>query len=348
MNDLTFGIDTFADVMTDSSGTRLSDAETIRRTVDLGVIAEESGLDVFSIGEHYRPDMLDSAGAVVLSAIAARTSRIGLGTSVTVLSTQDPVRVFHQFSTLNAISGGRAQLTVGRASTVDSFPLFGFDLRDYDALFEEKLELWLQLLEGGTITWDGSSRPPIDGVTLHPSLESPLPTWVGVGGSPQSVVRAARHGLPLMLAIIGGSPARFAGHAELYRRALDDYGKPALPIGHHAIGLVADTDDEARAAFWPAWRAVTEKMAAERGWNAATEQSFLHEITHGALMVGSPQTVADRIAESVRALGTSRFDLKADVSGLSFEDRERTIRLLGTQVAPLVRERIAAQEPAHV
>src|SRR6187399_3024923 len=226
MSQLTFGVDTFADVMTDRDGTRLSDAETVRRTVDLGVIAEHSGLDVFSLGEHYRADMMDSAPAVMLSAIAARTSTIHLGTSVTVLSTQDPVRVFHQFSTLNAISGGRARLTVGRASTVDSFPLFGFDLRDYDALFEEKLELWLQLLEGGTITWDGNSRPPIDGVTLHPSLESPLPTWVGVGGSPQSVVRAARHGLPLMLAIIGGSPTRFLPYVELYYESLERFGKP--------------------------------------------------------------------------------------------------------------------------
>jgi probable LLM family oxidoreductase len=346
MHNLTFGIDTFADVMTDAAGNRLSDAETIRRTVDLGVIAEQSGLDTFSVGEHYRPDMLDSAGSVILSAIAARTERIGLGTSVTVLSTQDPVRIFHQFSTLSAISNGRAQLTMGRASTIDSFPLFGFDLRDYDELFEEKLELWMQLLQGGKITWDGTSRPAIDGVSLHPALESPLPTWVGVGGSPQSVIRAARHGLPLLLAIIGGSPARFAGHVELYRRALEQYGQPALPVGQHAIGLVAETDDEARETFWPAWRRVTEKMAEERGWREATEDSFLHEITHGALMVGSPQTVANRIAESVRVLGLSRFDLKPDVAGLSFEARERSIRLLGTQVAPLVRERVEALEPA--
>ena len=342
MLDLTFGVDSFADIMTDGNGTRLSDAETVRRTVDLGVIAEESGLDVFSLGEHYRADMMDSAPPVILSAIAARTSTLHLGTSVTVLSTQDPVRVFHQYSTLNAISGGRAQLTVGRASTIDSFPLFGFDLRDYDELFEEKLELWLKLLDGGPITWDGDSRPPIDGITLHPQLEAPLPTWVGVGGSPQSVVRAARHGLPLLLAIIGGAPQRFAGHVELYRRALTEFGRPALPVGQHGIGLIADTDDEARDAFWPAWRGVTEKMAAERGWHAATEESFLHEITNGALMVGSPETVARRIAQCFADLSLSRFDLKPDVGGLSYDDRERTIRLLGTKVAPRVRELVAA------
>jgi len=347
MSQLTFGVDTFADVMTELNGTRLSDAETVRRTVDLGVIAEESGLDVFSIGEHYRDDMLDSANAVILSAIAARTSTIGLGTSVTVLSTQDPVRVFHQFSTLNAISGGRATLTVGRASTTDSFPLFGFDLRNYDELFEEKLELWLQLLHGGPITWEGTSRPALTGQTLHPSLEDPLPTWVGVGGSPQSVIRAARHGLPLLLAIIGGSPARFAGHVELYHRALEQYGRPSLPVGQHSIGLVAETDDAARDAFWPLWRAATLRMAAERGWHAATEESFTHEVEHGALMVGSPQTVARRIAESVQALGLSRFDLKPDISGMTYEDRERTIRLLGTEVAPRVRE-LVAMEPAIV
>jgi probable LLM family oxidoreductase len=347
VKDLTFGIDSFVDVMTDATGKPLSDAETIRRTVDLGVIAEESGLDSFSLGEHYHSSMLDSAPAVVLSAIAARTERITLGTSVTVLSTQDPVRVFHQFSTLNALSGGRAHLTVGRASSTDSFPLFGYDLRDYDALFDEKLELWLQLLEGGPVTWDGSTRPALDGVTLHPTLEAPLPTWVGVGGSPQSVVRAASHGLPLMLAIIGGNPARFAGHAELFRRALHEFGKPELPVGQHSIGLVAETDDAARDAFWPVWRAVTERMAIERGWHAATEESFVHEVEHGALMVGSPETVARRIAESVAVLGLSRFDLKSDLPGLSFENRERTIRLLGAEVAPRVRELVAALEPAH-
>lgn len=346
MASLTFGVDTFADVMTNLDGTRLSDAETIRRTVDLAVIAEESGLDVFSIGEHYRDDMLDSANAVILSAIAARTSRILLGTSVTVLSTQDPVRVFHQFSTLNAISGGRATLTVGRASTTDSFPLFGFDLRDYDELFEEKLELWMQLLDGGPITWDGTSRPSLDGQTLHPRLETPLPTWVGVGGSPQSVIRAARHGLPLLLAIIGGNPARFGGHVELYFRALEQFGRPRLPVGQHAIGLVAETDDAARDAFWPVWRAATERMAAERGWHTATEESFINEVEHGALMVGSPQTVAGRIAESVRALSLSRFDLKPDIAGLAYEHRETSIRLLGTEVAPRVRELVGALEPA--
>ena len=353
MSQLTFGVDTFADVMTGADGSRLSDAETLRRTVDLGVIAEESGLDIFSIGEHYRDDMLDSANAVILSAIAARTRTIGLGTSVTVLSTQDPVRVFHQFSTLNAISGGRARLTVGRASTTDSFPLFGFDLRNYDELFEEKLELWMQLLDGGPIRWDGTSRPALTGQTLHPSLEDPLPTWVGVGGSPQSVIRAARHGLPLLLAIIGGNPARFAGHVELYHRATEQfgtaaqYGRPTLPVGQHSIGLIAETDDAARDAFWPVWRAATVRMAAERGWHAATEESFTHEVEHGALMVGSPETVARRIAESVLALGLSRFDLKPDIAGMTFEDRERSIRLLGTEVAPMVRDLVGATEPAH-
>ena len=346
MSHLTFGVDTFADVMTDQDGQRLSDAETVRRTVELGVIAEESGLDIFSIGEHYRDDMLDSANVVILSAIAARTSTIGLGTSVTVLSTQDPVRVFHQFSTLNAISGGRARLTVGRASTTDSFPLFGFDLRDYDELFEEKLELWMKLLAGGPITWDGKSRPALTGQTLHPKLEDPLSTWVGVGGSPQSVIRAARHGLPLLLAIIGGNPARFAGHVELYHRALEQFGQPTLPVGQHSIGLVAETDDAARDAFWPVWRAATERMALERGWHAATEESFTHEVEHGALMVGSPETVARRIADSVEALGLSRFDLKPDIAGLSYEHREASIRLLGTTVAPRVRELVGAMEPA--
>lgn len=343
-----FGIDSFADLMTDLSGKQLSDAETLRRTVDLAVIAEASGLDIFSVGEHYRWEMMDSAPPVILAAIAGRTSTLKLGTAVTVLSTQDPVRVFNEFSTLNAVSGNRAQLTVGRASSIDSFPLFGYDLRDYEELFEEKLALWVSLINEQRVTWEGTVRPALDGVTLHPALESgPLPTWVGVGGSPNSVIRAARYGLPLMLAIIGGHPSRFAGHVELYHRALAEFGQPSQSVGQHSIGLIAASDQEARDAFWPVWRDLTARMAEERGFRPATPESFAHEVEHGALMVGSPQTVAERIAESIRVLGLSRFDLKPDVPFLAWEHREQTVRLLGAEVAPRVRE-LLARETADV
>lgn len=339
-----FGLNTFADAMTDTTGRRLSDAETLRRTVDQAVLAEEVGIDIFSVGEHYRWEMLDSAPPVILAAIAGRTQRIRLGSSVTVLSTQDPVRVFHQFATLDAVSNGRAQLIVGRASSIDSFPLFGYDLADYEQLFEEKLELWVKLLREQPVTWSGTTRPALVEQTLYPRIEpGRLPTWVGVGGSPESVVRAARHGLPLMLAIIGGQPARFAGHVELYFRALQELGQPRLPVAQHSIGLVAETDEEAMEAWWPAWQETMTRMSAERGFRPPTPDNFRAEVAHGALFVGSPETVARKIVRSVRDLRLSRFDLKHDIALLPWEHRERTIELYGREVIPMVRAMLAEE-----
>jgi probable LLM family oxidoreductase len=337
---LEFGLDSFADIMTDLDGRRLSDAETLRKLVDEAVLAESLGIDSFSIGEHYRADMMDSAPAVILSNIAARTETLRLGTSVTVLSTNDPVRTFHDFSTLDAVSNGRAQLVVGRASRTDSFPLFGFDLADYEQLFEENLELWVKLLGEHPVTWSGMSRADLTDQVLHPALEQPgrLPTWVGVGGSPNSVVRAARYGLPLMLAIIGGHPSRFAPYVELYFRALEQFGFERMPVGQHSIGLIAETDEEARDAFWPAWRQV---MSSERGMPTPTREHFDAEAQHGALFVGAAESVARRIVESVHDLSLSRFDLKFDMPGLPWEHRQRTIELYGREVIPRVRELLA-------
>lgn len=341
-----FGVDTFADAMTDLSGRVLSDAETLRRTVDHGVLAEQVGLDFFSVGEHYRSDMLDSAPPVILAAIAGRTSRILLGTSVTVLSTQDPVRVFHQYSTLDAVSGGRAELVVGRASTIDSFPLFGFDLTDYERLFEENLDLWVRLMREQPVTWSGTTRAPLESRTLYPRVEGgALPTWVGVGGSPDSVIRAARYGLPLMIAIIGGHPSRFAGHVDLYYRALARFGHAQLPVGQHAIGHVAETDAEAVEAFWPAWRTTMTRAAGERGSRAPTPESYRHEVESGALMIGSPETVAAKIADSVRTLNLSRFDLKYALAPLPWEYGARSIELYGREVVPRVRELLGDYSP---
>ena len=338
---LEFGLDTFADVMTDASGQRLSDAESLRRLADEAVLAESVGIDLFSIGEHYRSDFLDSAPAVILSNIAARTEKIRLGTSVTVLSTNDPVRIFHDFSTLDALSNGRAQLVVGRASRVDSFPLFGFDLADYEQLFEENLELWVKLLGDDPVTWQGMSRADLSERLLYPRLEVPgrLPTWVGVGGSPQSVVRAARYGLPLMLAIIGGHPTRFAPYVDLYYRALGEFGHERMPVGQHSIGLIAGTDEEARDAFWPIW---SRAMSSEPGMPAPSRDHFEAEATQGALFIGTPESVAQRIAQTVRDLDLSRFDLKYDLPTLPSEVRRRTIELYGREVIPRVRELLAA------
>ncbi len=271
-HEIEFGLDTFVPVTVDQSGRRQDGDVVIRNTVEEAVLADAVGIDSFNIGEHYRPEMMDSAGHVMLAAIAGRTERIRLGTGVTVLSTQDPVRVYTEFATLDAVSNGRAQLIVGRGSLTESFPLFGFDLADYETLFEEKLDLLTRLLRDQPVTWSGSSRPPLADQYLSPPLPAGhLPTWVGVGGNPQSVVRAARYGLPLMLAIIGGHPSRFAGHIELYKRALDEYGHPPLPVGVHSLGFVAETDEEAVDVQYPHWHEILDAASREARMGAADQ-----------------------------------------------------------------------------
>jgi probable LLM family oxidoreductase len=337
--EIEFGLDTFAFVTVDESGQPLRGDVVIRNTVEEAVLADEVGIDSFNIGEHYRPELMDSANHVMLAAIAGRTQHIRLGTAVTVLSTQDPVRVYTDFATLDAVSNGRAQLIVGRGSLTDSFPLFGFDLADYETLFEEKLDLLTRLLREQPVTWSGTSRSPLTDQYVSPPLPpGHLPTWVGVGGSPQSVIRAARYGLPLMLAIIGGHPNRFAPFVELYKRALDEHGHPPLPVGMHSLGFVATTDDEAVEVQWPYWAETFEKASAERGWARPTRSSFEAEIADGSLYVGSPETVATKIAANIRLLGLSRFDLAYAVGAVPHEQRMATIELYGREVIPRVRE----------
>ena len=341
------GLNSFGEVATDR-GQVLSDAETVRLIVDEARLAESVGLDVFSVGEHYREGHNDSATPVLLAAIATATERIRLGTSVTVLSTNDPVRLYHEFSTLDAVSHGRAQLVLGRASATESFPLFGYDLADYETLFEEKLDLFMRLQREVTVTWSGSVRSPLVEQRLHPRMRpGGVPTWIGVGGSPNSVIRAARYGLPLMLAIIGGRPQRFAGHVELYLRALEQFGHPAQAIGQHSLGLVADSDEEAVETWWRYWQPVVAQLARERHFYPPDRERYQEEIDHGALFVGSPETVARKIAATARDLRLSRFDLKYDIMHLPRQARARTIELLGREVAPRVRE-LLATEPAHV
>jgi probable LLM family oxidoreductase len=341
------GLNSFGEVATDR-GRDLTDAETLRLLVEEARLAESVGLDVFSMGEHYREGHNDTATPVLLAAIATATERIRLGTSVTVLSTNDPVRLYHEFSTLDAVSNGRAQLVLGRASATESFPLFGYDLADYEHLFEEKLDLFVRLLREEKVTWSGTVRSPLVEERLHPRMRpGGIPTWIGVGGSPNSVIRAAHYGLPLMLAIIGGRPQRFAGHVELYHRALAQFGQPAQPVGQHSLGLVAETDEEAVETWWKYWQPVVAQVARERGFYEPTRERYEAEIDTGALFVGSPETVAQKIATNVRDLRLDRFDLKYDVMHLPREARARTIELLGRQVAPRVRELLAA-EPASV
>jgi probable LLM family oxidoreductase len=342
-----FGLDTFMAVTADADGNELSGDQVVRNTVAEGVLAEQVGIDSFNIGEHYRDDMMDSAAHVVLAAIAGRTERIRLGTAVTVLSTQDPVRLYNNFATLDAVSGGRAQLIVGRGSAIESFPLFGYDLREYEETFEEKLELFVKLLRGGPISWSGQYRPALDGQILTPPLPAGnLPTWVGSGGSPESVIRAARFGLPLMLAVIGGRPDRFRPLVDLYRRALAQYGKPALPVGLHTLGYVAETDEQAIETQWPYWRETFDRASRERGWRPPTRAQFEAEVNHGAMFVGSPETVAARLAPVMRSLDVDRIDLHYAIGKVPFEQRMNSIELLGRKVYPRVRELLAG-EPTH-
>jgi probable LLM family oxidoreductase len=329
----------------DGSGRPVAGDQVIRNTVEEAVLAESVGIDSFNVGEHYRPEFMDSAGHVILAAIAGRTERIRRGTGVTVLSTPDPVRLYTNFATLDAVSNGRAQLIVGRGSLTESFPLFGLDLADYEPLFEEKLDLFMRLLRDQPVTWSGDFRSPLaDQVVSPPVPEGHIPTWVGVGGSPESVIRAARFGLPLMLAIISGNPERFAPYVDLYERALEQIGQPALPVGVHSLGFVAATDEEAMAVQWPFWKEQFEWAARERGWRPPTLEQFHAEVAHGSMYVGSPETVANRIADVIAKLRLSRFDLLYAVGRVPHEQRMATIELYGREVIPRVRELVAEHE----
>ncbi|AJE45253.1 LLM class flavin-dependent oxidoreductase [Celeribacter indicus] len=338
---LEFGIDTFGDVTWDDEGRDLSQAQVIRNVVAEGILADEVGLDVFGLGEHHRDDFAISAPEPVLAAIAAQTSRIRLTSAVTVLSSDDPIRVYQRFSTLQAISGGRAEITLGRGSFTESFPLFGHDLSDYEMLFEEKLEIIAALVQQGKVSFEGRHRRALKNQTVYPLPETPIPVWIGVGGSPDSVVRAASHNMPMALAIIGGNPARFKPYADLYREVREKMEAPALPLGCHSPGHVARTDREARDRFFEGYAIMHQRIGRSRGWPPLSRKAFDHEIDHGALYVGSPDTVAEKIAATVRVLGLDRFDLKYSAGPVSHDAMMDTIRLYGEDVVPRVRNILA-------
>ncbi|MDE3723661.1 LLM class flavin-dependent oxidoreductase [Nocardiopsis sp. N85] len=342
MSDPLFGLDTFGDVPEGPDGKPLSHGEAIRRVVDEAVLADEIGVDAIALGEHHRPEYAISTPETVLAGIAGRTSRIRLGSGVTVLSSDDPVRVFQRFATLDALSNGRAEVILGRGSFTESFPLFGHDLRDYDVLFEEKIDLFVKLLDEAPVTWSGTVRAPLKDADVFPKTDSGrLTTWVGVGGSPQSVVRTARHGLPLMLAIIGGSPERFGPYIELYERAAAQFGTVAHPVGMHSPGFIADTDEEAKEIFYPRYKVVHDRIGAERGWGPMRKEQFENEIAHGSMYVGSPETVARKMAAAIRTLGVGRFDLIYSNGAIPAPDRMRAVELYGTRVIPMVRDILA-------
>ncbi len=342
---LELGLDTFGDVTNDADGTPLPYATVLRNLVAQGALADRVGLDYIGVGEHHRRDFAVSAPEVVLAAIAAQTERIHVGTAVTVLSSDDPIRVFQRFATLDGISGGRAEVILGRGSFTESFPLFGLELSQYEQLFEEKLELFAAVRQQQPVTWSGTTRAPVVAKSVYPPLEHGLlPTWIGVGGSPESVVRTARYGFNLMLAIIGGEPQRFAPYVDLFHRALAQFGQPAPKIGVHSPGHVAETDEQAREELWPHHSEMTNRIGKERGWGPMSRASFEQEADSGSLYVGSPETVARKIATTAKTLGLSRFDLKYSNGTLAHERLMSSIELYGTQVAPRVRELLAESD----
>lgn len=336
------GLGTFGDVSNDAHGLPEPMDQVLRHVVDQSVLADQVGVDFMGLGEHHRSDFAISSPEVVLAMIAGRTSRIRLGSAVTVLSSDDPVRVFQRFSSLNAVSGGRAEVILGRGSFSESYALFGYDMANYDQLFEEKLDLFAKLVREPEVTWSGQTRSALSDQAVYPPLgEQGLTTWVGVGGSPESVVRVVRQDLRLMLAIIGGDPQRFLPYVDLYHRAVDQMGRVAKPIGVHSPGFVAETDEAARNGLWPHYQEMFGRLGRERGWPPVTKKRFLDEVEHGSLYVGSPETVARKIASMIKALGIARFDMKYATGPQPHAELMEGIRLYGEKVIPMVRDLLA-------
>ncbi len=345
------GIDTFVETTPDAkTGITITPSERVRDVLEEAELADQVGLDLFAIGEHHREEYVASAPAVLLAAVAAKTKRIRLASSVTVLSSDDPVRVFQQFATVDLISQGRAEIVVGRGSFTESYPLFGYDLNDYDALFAEKLDLLLKLRESTAITWQGKLRAPLTGEGVYPRpLQNPLPIWLGVGGTPKSFVRAGSLGLPLMVAIIGGEPHRFRPLVESYREAgrRAGFAPEQLRVGMHAHGFVGDTTQQAADDLYPAHAYTFNRIGRERGWPPTSRAQF--DATRGrtgALIVGDPETVAEKLLYTNEVLGgLARVTIQLTAGTLPHRTVMHAIELLGTRVAPIVRKRLAEQTP---
>lgn len=333
------GIDSFASAMYGSN--TLSGVEAMEQLLERIVRADEAGLAVYGIGEHHKKEFLDSAPAVILAAAAARTKNIRLTSAVTVLSTSDPVRVYQSFATLDLISRGRAELVVGRGSAIEAYPLFGFDLNDYDALFKEKLELFLKIREQEFVTWSGKFRPALNNQPVYPrAVQEKIPVWIGVGGTPESFVRAGSLGLPLMVAIIGGETARFRPLVDLYREAgrRAGFAPEQLKVGLHSPGYIADTTEKAIAEYYPGYAELWTRLGKERGWPPVTRAGFDALIgPKGALMVGSAEQVAEKLVKHSEALGgVDRFTFQMDNAGLTHEQLVSSIEIIGRKLIPLV------------
>jgi probable LLM family oxidoreductase len=347
------GIDSFAAILPDPATGKVSrPADRLANLIEEVVVADQVGLDVFGIGEHHRAEFLDSAPAIILAAVAARTKAIRLTSAVTVLSAADPVRVFQEFATLDLISQGRAELVVGRGSFGEAYPLFGLELSDYDALFVEKLDLLLKIRDNPNVRWSGRYRPPLTGQGIYPRpLQERLPVWLGAGGTPQSFARAGALGLPLMVAIIGGDYDRFRPLVDLYREAGRRAGHPpqALRVGVHAIGFVAETTAQAKDAFFPGWAHMFTTIGRERGWSPVTHAQFEAMCAPGgAFLIGDPKTVASKMLHASQTLGgISRMTFQMSSASLEHEAMKRSIGLLGSEVAPVVRQAAIGEGQAY-
>ncbi|CAB4545899.1 MAG: LLM class flavin-dependent oxidoreductase [Actinobacteria bacterium] len=338
-SEVAFGLDTFGDMSNDQAGNPISAGQTIRNLIEQGKLADELGLDNFNIGEHHRDDFAVSAPDTVLAGLATVTKNIILGTGVTVLSSEDPVRLYQRFATIDAMSNGRTEITAGRGSFTESFPLFGYSMQDYEVLFEEKLELLKELIQEKPVTWSGTIRAGLTNQEVYPKTEGKnIRLRVGVGGSPDSVIRAARLGIPMALAIIGGDPARFAPYAKLYRDSLEKFGRDLLPMSIHSPGHVAETDDEAFETQWPNYAISFGRIGRERGWGPMSIDHFIQEVNHGSLYVGSPDTVAKKIVHAIESVGVQRFDLKYVTGPTPHEQAMKSIELYATEVVPRVKK----------
>lgn len=337
--EVTFGLDTFGDMSNDLEGKPISAGQTIRNLIEQGKLADELGLSNFNVGEHHRDDFAISAPDTVLAGLATVTKNIILGTGVTVLSSEEPVRLYQRFATIDAMSNGRTEITAGRGSFIESFPLFGFAMQDYEVLFEERLELLKELLKEEPVTWSGTTRASLNNQQVYPKTEGKnIRLRVGVGGSPESVIRAARLGIPMALAIIGGDPARFAPFAKLYRDSLQKFGHAELPVSIHSPGHIAETDDEAFEQQWPNYAISFGRIGRERGWGPMSIDHFIQEVNQGSLYVGSPETVAKKIVHAIETVGASRFDLKYVTGPTPHEQVMKCIELYATEVVPRVRK----------
>lgn len=342
-----FGLNTFGDVaIDDKTGESMTYGESLRHLVQEAKLADELGINLIALGEHHRDEFSVSSPEIVLAAMAQETKNIRLGTAVTVLSSDDPVRVYERFATLDGLSNGRTEIMLGRGSFTESYPLFGYDLENYNELFEEKVALWAELLKGERFSWNGTLTQKLTDVEIYPKVDKghQIRTTVGVGGTPESIVRAVHYGFPVMLAIIGGQPIRFKPYVDLYNRAAEQFNQPIEPLGMHSHGVIADTEEEAMEIGFEYIKKEMDKIGIDRGWAPMTRERFEFEVAEGSYYVGTPEVVAQKIAKNMKDLGMKRFDLVYGTGGQFQSDREKTIKLYGEVVIPRVKELLGDAE----